>query len=228
MVGDSRCQDQNAAAGKPNTEQADPDSILYFKKIQVYVDSLKVLHADNYFNYVHQIKYDSLLTRLSLNDQLWDIKKTKADFTRGDLLQPLGWISDYEQLLTRQQIITLDSILSKHEKQTGDEVVLITLDSALCDSTLVDSLLLKVKEGWDIGKTDIENGILITISISLRIISVETGIAIKNRLTQDELKSIISQTMAPELRKGNYFEGMRSGILAITTRLRGKKPAVGD
>jgi uncharacterized protein len=228
FMADSRCQDLNTATGNPNTEQADPDSILFFKKIQAYVDSLKELHGENIFNYLHQIKYDRLLNRLSLNDQLWDIKKIKSQFIRGDLLQPIGWVSDFEQLLTGKQVWILDSILSNHEKQTGDEVVLVTIDSSLCDPLNIDSLVIKVINNWDIGKTGINNGILITVSRSLRFINVQPGIGISNRLTDDEINSILSLKMAPELRRGNYYEGMRAGILALTTRLREKKPAVVD
>ncbi len=47
--------------------------------------------------------------------------------------KPIGWISDFERIFTPAEVNYLDSILTRHEKETTNEIAVVTyqLDSFL-------------------------------------------------------------------------------------------------
>ncbi len=134
--------------------------------------------------------------------------------------KPLGWTSDFEHIFSSDQINELDSIISKFEKETTNEIAIVTIDSSWTTKETFDSLILKVGNDWGIGKKDINNGIVIGISTGLRRIRISNGYGIEAKLTDAETKKILEDLIIPEFKKGNYFEGTKNGLLALIQKVR--------
>ncbi len=135
-------------------------------------------------------------------------------------IKPLGWISDYEHIFSDSQISELDSIISDFEKETANEIAIVTIESSWTTKEIFDSLTLAIANNWGIGKKDKNNGILIGISTGLRKIRINNGYGIEAKLTDAETKKIIDDIILPEFKKGNYFEGTKNGILALMQKVR--------
>ncbi|MBS0646403.1 MAG: TPM domain-containing protein [Verrucomicrobia bacterium] len=135
-------------------------------------------------------------------------------------IKALGWTSDYEHIFTQDQIFELDSIIDKFEKETTNEIAIVTIDSSWTTKESFDSLTLAIARNWGVGKKDKNNGILIGISTGLRKIRIQNGYGIEAILTDAETKKIIDDIIIPEFKKGNYFEGTKSGLLALMQKVR--------
>jgi uncharacterized protein len=135
-------------------------------------------------------------------------------------LKALGWTSDYEHIFTEEQIFELDSIISNFERETTNEIAIVTIDSSWTTKDNFDSLTLAIARNWGVGKKEKNNGILIGISTGLRKIRIHNGYGIEKILSDAETKKIIDDIIIPEFQTGNYFEGTKNGLLALMQKIR--------
>jgi uncharacterized protein len=135
--------------------------------------------------------------------------------------EPLGWTSDYEGIFTNEQILVLDSIIGRFEKETSIEFAVLTIDSTYATRENFDEFTLAIAKKWGVGKKHKNNGILIGISVGLKEIRIQNGIGIEAKLSDDATKIVIQKFMLPEFRRGNYFEGTKKGLLVLMEKVRG-------
>jgi uncharacterized protein len=135
-------------------------------------------------------------------------------------IKPIGWTNDFEHIFSNSQINELDSIISSFEKQTTNEIAIVSIDSSCTTKEQFDSLILKIGNDWGVGKKGINNGIVIGISTRLRKIRISNGYGIEAKLTDAETKKIIDDIILPEFKKGNYFEGIKKGLIALMQKVR--------
>ncbi|MGN6438677.1 MAG: TPM domain-containing protein [Agriterribacter sp.] len=149
-------------------------------------------------------------------------QQTPADnINKVDALpKPLGWTSDYEHIFSKDQISELDSIIENFERETTNQIAIVTIESSRVSLEEFDDLILKIGNHWGVGVKGVNNGIVIGISTGLRKIRICNGYGIEAKLTNDETKQIIDNVIFPEYKKGNYFEGTKKGLLALMQKVR--------
>jgi uncharacterized protein len=139
----------------------------------------------------------------------------------GDTLpKPLDWVSDYEHIFTTGQAFFLDSIIRAFEKETTNEIAIVTIDSSWTTIEYFDSLVLSIANKWGVGKPGQGNGIVIGISTGLKRIRIVNGYSIQTKLTDADTKRIIDDIIVPEFKMGSFFRGTEKGLLAIMQNLR--------
>jgi uncharacterized protein len=143
-----------------------------------------------------------------------------VSFYKQLLLKPLGWTSDFEHIFTAAQIRELDSIVSQFEKETTNEIAIVTIDSTQTTKDKFDDFIPGLHNNWGVGKKIKNNGIVIGISAGLRSIRISNGYGIEPKLSDTETKKIIDNIIVPEYKKGNYFEGTKKGLLLIMQKIR--------
>ena len=131
-----------------------------------------------------------------------------------------GWVTDYEKLYTKDQIENLNNVITKFEKQTSNEIVILTIDSLRVTEENFDALSLLVANEWGIGKPEKNNGILIAISKDFKKIRIQNGIGIEKIVSDDETKEIIEKYFIPEFKENNYYNGTLNGVLEIIKKLK--------
>jgi uncharacterized protein len=135
-------------------------------------------------------------------------------------ISALGYTSDFENIYTSEQVSELDSIITSFEKETTNEIAIVTIDSSWTNKESFDSLTLAIAGNWGVGKKDKNNGILIGISTGLRTIRIQNGYGIEVKLTDAETKLIIDDIIVPEFKNGHYFEGTKKGLFALMQEVR--------
>jgi uncharacterized protein len=80
-------------------------------------------------------------------------------------------------------------------------------------------LVLAIHNLWGVGKIDKHNGILIGISTAKRKIRIDNGSGIVDKLSDQETKAIIDNIIIPLFKKGDYFDGVKNAIEAITEKV---------
>jgi uncharacterized protein len=130
------------------------------------------------------------------------------------------WINDFANIFSESEEFILDSLVKAHEKATTDEIIVVTIDSTWTTNENFDKFVLTLHNSWGIGKKGINNGVVIGISTGLRKIRISNGYGIEKRLSDEETKKVISQTITPEFKRKNYFEGTKKGILALISKLK--------
>ena len=129
--------------------------------------------------------------------------------------EPLGWVSDFENVFTPTQIQTLDSIILDHGLEKGNQIAIVTLD---LDSNSIHSLgefkelSLLLFNQWGIGQKNLDNGVGIIFSRKLKMIRIEVGKGLTLKLTEQEARSIIDNVIIPDFRKSDYYQGILNGL----------------
>jgi uncharacterized protein len=133
---------------------------------------------------------------------------------------PRGWVNDFEHLFTSREEQTLDSLLALFEKQTTNQIALVTLDSNYTSADAFDDFIISLHNAWGVGLKGKNNGIVVGISAQLRRIRISNGVGIEARLSDAATARIIDEIMIPEFKKGAYFTGILNGLTAIIAKLQ--------
>lgn len=148
--------------------------------------------------------------------------KTQSFSLKGDnktLPQPVGYVNDFENMLTQEQENELTKIIKRHEDLTTDQIVIVTVASYAPYESLFD-YSLDLGNSWGIGVKDKSNGVLIVLGKQLREVRILNGYGVEGRLTDAETKKIIDETMIPEFKSDKYFQGLAKGLRAIIRELK--------
>jgi uncharacterized protein len=131
-----------------------------------------------------------------------------------------GFINDYVQLFAEAEVKTLDSLVSRFEKETSVEIAVAVVDSTMVKARDFEDYTLVMIKKWCVGKREKNNGILIVISPDLRRIRIQNGTGIENTLSDDDTKNIVENVFIPKFKQDKYFEGTVEGVIAIINKLK--------
>ena len=126
----------------------------------------------------------------------------------------VGYVNDFEGIFTKDQISELKKIIEKQEKETSNEIVIVSIESYAPYKTLFE-YSLELANQWKIGKKDKNNGIAIVFGKQIRQIRIQVGYGLENKLKDEVAKKIIDNTIIPEFKKGDYYTGIRNGLIEI-------------
>jgi uncharacterized protein len=101
-----------------------------------------------------------------------------------------------------------------------NEIVVLTVDSNYTTPELLYDYSLAICYKWGLGKRDLDNGILICLSKSMRHIQIQNGYGISPILNDSETKRIIDEEIIPYFRDGKFYEGIVHGINVIKDKLK--------
>ncbi|WP_126969384.1 TPM domain-containing protein [Gynurincola endophyticus] len=135
---------------------------------------------------------------------------------------PAGYVSDFEELFTQQEIKYLDSIILDFEQQTTIQIAIVTIDSVILSNQQFDALIIRIANEWGVGQKDKNNGITIGISRYARQMRISLGYGIEPLLSDEETKTIIEQYLIPYFRENKFYEGTLNGLLQLTNELKEK------
>src|SRR5436305_5678841 len=148
------------------------------------------------------------------------------------LLMPLAWaaakdippltgrVNDTANLIPQDQRQRIEAQLAQFEKQTGDQVVVLTVDRL--DGEAIEDYANKVGRTWTLGQKGKDNGVLLLVSKGDRKMRVEVGYGLEPVLTDLQTKVIQDQVIIPYFKKGDFGGGIEAGVNAILSTINGK------
>lgn len=123
----------------------------------------------------------------------------------------LGYVSDYDNVLTDEQINTLTKILSEYEAKTTNQIAVVSITKNLNGDNF-DQYALDLSNNWGIGTSKKDNGLTIVFSNKLRKIRICTGIGTEKILTDKICAIVLNEKILPEFKKYDYYSGLTKGI----------------
>ena len=136
-----------------------------------------------------------------------------------------GRVVDNANLLTKETIVKLNSLLSNLEQNSSNQLVVVTLPS-LQGYDIAD-FGYQLGRHWGIGQKGKDNGVLLIIAPKERKVRIEVGYGLEGTLT-DALSSVIIQDkILPYFKKSDFNQGILSGVKAIIGVINGTyKPTI--
>ncbi|MEQ8421427.1 MAG: TPM domain-containing protein [Arenibacter algicola] len=128
--------------------------------------------------------------------------------------KPLGIINDYGKVFTELQRTELSKVLYDYDIETTRQIVVITIDS-IKPYQNIQKYAVDLGNEWGIGNAEKNNGLTIVVCNPCRQIGIATGTGTELILTDEICKNVIEQTIIPEFKNGNFFDGIKNGVAAL-------------
>ncbi len=133
---------------------------------------------------------------------------------------PTGYVNDFAHILKTEDITTLNTKLTDFEKQTSNEIVVVTIPSL--DGDTVENYAVKLFEDWKIGKKDTSNGVLLLIAPTEKQMRIEVGYGLEGALTDAQSYWIINNELKPAFQQNKYAEGIATALDTIMGATQGE------
>ena len=128
-----------------------------------------------------------------------------------------GRVVDQADLLPPDQEAAITARLAQLETQTGDQLVVATLDS-LQDYEIED-YGYRLGRAWGIGNAENDSGVLLIVAPNERKVRIEVGYGLEPVLTDALSNQIIQTDILPPFRDGDFASGIEAGVDALITQL---------
>jgi len=129
-----------------------------------------------------------------------------------------GRVVDQANLLEPETEVRLTESLEALELETGDQLVVVTLDS-LQDYEIED-FGYRLGRAWGIGQSASDSGVLLIIAPNERRVRIEVGYGLEPIITDAFASEVIQTQILPPFQVGGYQRGIVAGADAITEQLR--------
>ena len=131
-----------------------------------------------------------------------------------------GRVNDSANLIPQDQRQRIEAKLAQFEKQTGDQVAVLTVDSL--DGEAIEDYANKVARTWALGQKGKDNGVLLLVSKQDRKMRIEVGYGLEPVLTDLQTSIIQSEVIIPHFKQGDFGGGIEAGVDAILSTIQGK------
>lgn len=129
-----------------------------------------------------------------------------------------GRVVDQAQLLSPEAETALTAKLEALERDTSDQLVVVTVDSL--QDREIEEYGYQLGRTWGIGQADDDNGVLLIVAPEERKVRIEVGYGLEPVLTDALSALIIHNEILPSFREGYFERGILQGVAAIDAQLR--------
>jgi uncharacterized protein len=140
--------------------------------------------------------------------------------TRAGDIELTGRVIDRAEVIPAANEAQLNGRLAALEKDTADQLVLVTLPSL--KGATIEQIGRSLGNGWGIGRADVDNGVLLIVAPSERKVRIEVGLGLEGLLTDQRAAQIIAK-MLPSFRRNQPTEAIAIGVNEITAVLGADK-----
>jgi len=133
---------------------------------------------------------------------------------------PQGFVNDFAGVIDSAVKQDLEQKLVSFEKQTSNEISVVTVESLQGD--YIENFAEKLFKEWGIGKAEQDNGVLVLVATEDRKMRLEVGYGLEGALTDAQSNWIINNEMKPAFQRGDYGAGINAAVDAIVAATQGE------
>jgi uncharacterized protein len=130
-----------------------------------------------------------------------------------------GRVVDEAGVLDSRTVGELTLMLADHERDTGQQVVVVTLKSL--QGYTIEDFGYQLGRHWGIGQKGVNNGVLLIVAPKEHKVRIEVGYGLEGTLTDAISSTIIQNYILPSFRRGDYSAGIVAGTTSILSVLGG-------
>jgi uncharacterized protein len=144
--------------------------------------------------------------------------------TGAQQLQPVpqltARVTDRTATLAPDQVARLDEKLAAFERRKGSQIAVLIV-STVSPETVTD-YALRVVEAWKLGRQGVDDGALLLVAKDDRKLRIEVGYGLEGALNDATAKRIISETISPRFKQGDFYGGIDAGVDAMIKVIGGE------
>lgn len=132
---------------------------------------------------------------------------------------PPRLVNDFAGVLTDNEIASLEQKLVAYDDSTSTQIAIVIIKNL--DGAEVGSYAAELGEKWGIGTKQNHNGVILLMSKDDRKVTIRTGYGVEEKLGAIITDRIIKNTLVPNFKRGNFYEGFNDATDEIMARLSG-------
>lgn len=129
-------------------------------------------------------------------------------------------VTDLTSTLDVEQRRRLDARLAAFENAKGSQIAVLIVPTVQPES--IEQYALRVVESWKLGRRGVDDGALLLIAKDDRKLRIEVGYGLEGALNDATAKRIISETIGPRFKKGDFYGGIDAGVTAMMQVITGE------
>jgi len=119
-------------------------------------------------------------------------------------------VTDLTGTLTAEQQSMLEEKLSAFEARKGAQIAVLVVPTT--EPEEISQYSIRVVDQWKLGRQKIDDGALLLVAKNDRDLRIEVGKGLEGVLTDLTAHRIISETVIPLLRQGDFYGGINAGL----------------
>ena len=124
-----------------------------------------------------------------------------------------NYVNDFAHVLGQPFIDKENAKLLAFDKQTTDQIAIVTIKSL--DGQDIESYSIGLADKWKPGQKGKDNGVIFLVATDDRKDRIEIGKGLEGDLTDIQSKHILDDIVKPEFKAGNWESGIEKGTDAI-------------
>jgi uncharacterized protein len=129
-------------------------------------------------------------------------------------------VTDLTGTLTPDQVAALDAKLRAFAQARGSQVAVLIVPTTRPEE--IEQYSIRVVEQWQIGRKNIDDGVLVLVARDDRRVRIEVGYGLEGALPDATANRIITQDIVPSFKRGDYYGGISTGVDRIMRVIEGE------
>jgi len=138
--------------------------------------------------------------------------------------EPINYVSDYANVITPDWEAQINDLAAVIEQNSTVEVAVLTVPSLKGQNS--ESLAVEVFQDWGIGKSDVDNGLLLLIAVEDKQWKVEIGYGLEGVITDAMAGRFGRDALVPNFQAGEYGKGVYEFVQKVDSVVKGEPEVV--
>lgn len=131
------------------------------------------------------------------------------------------FVTDQADIISPEYEQQIISLAKQIEQETTVEIAVVTVQSL--EGLSKEEYAIQLFEKYGIGKKDVDNGLLILVSMDERVYRVEVGYGLEGLIPDASKVTLGTRILEPNFKEGEYGRGIYEMLLAVQGILNGEE-----
>ena len=137
-----------------------------------------------------------------------------------DQMNPPRLVNDFANVLSSDQVKTLEQKLLGYEDTTTTQITVVTVTSL--NGYEVEDFAARLFQKWGIGTKDKDNGLLILIAPNERRLRIEVGYGLEGKIPDLFANQVQEAYLIPAIKEGDYYRGINESVDVFIAKAAGE------
>lgn len=128
---------------------------------------------------------------------------------------PTNFVNDYENIFTPDEENILNLLIKNYQDSTSIEFCVVTLVDYFNTEAEIKNFSDRLGEKWGVGSSELDNGLMLVISINSRKWSISTGYGLEPLFTDDKSNRLAEKYLKPNFINEDYFKGTQEFLISV-------------
>lgn len=129
-------------------------------------------------------------------------------------------VTDLTGTLDGQQLSDLENKLAAFETEKGSQIAVLILQTTKPED--IAQFGIRVAEAWKIGRKQVDDGVILIVAKEDRTLRLEVGYGLEGAIPDAVAKRVISDTITPFFKAGDYGGGIDAGVTQLMQLIAGE------